>query len=258
MQNGNEKDKVLILGCSFTQGSYAPDPADDNREIIESNFGWYDQLTVFQGKKLDVYGVGGCGITTYASILNQMDKNNTLGDYSTVIIQETSEPRFVLLQKNHRWNVNIPNTNIENRTLDITHYSTFANHPHAVFCTHPFAIDWIFKHYDLGETSDNYKLDLMLSPTLMDLVDQGKSHIKFLLAKHNIKSYVFSLFGEQITDQYFHRLPLDNTLYLTIKESFPNSLSGPERNTIKHLSKHFSKYGNEVLGNLVNQAFQQL
>jgi len=257
MQDGNEKDKVLILGCSFTQGSYAPDPTDTKREIIESSFGWYDKLSYFEDRQIDVYGCGGCGLTTYASILNQLDKNRTLKEYSSVIIQETSEPRLSLFQKNHTWNINIPDNPCAQRTLNITHYSTFANHPHAVFCAHPFAIDWIFAHYDLNETSDKYKLDLLLSPTLMDLVDQSKSHIKLLLEKNDISCFVFSLFGAHLSDPFFQRLPLSPNLYAMVKSIDTDCLSGPDLG-IKHLSKHFSIRGNEVLGELVNNAFKEL
>lgn len=256
MQNSNEPDKVLILGCSFTQGSYAIDPSDVKKEIIESTFGWYDKLTVFQGKQIDVYGAGGCGSTIYASILNQMEKNNTLGQYSIVVIQETAEPRLSLIQENHKWNITVPDHNTQNRTLDITHYSTFANYPHVVFSAHYYALDRILAHYNLNKTTEKYKLDLLQSPTLIDLVDQAKSHIKFLLEKHNIKSYVFSLFGEHLTDSYFYRLPLDSRLYDTIKNYSVDSLSVPNAN-VQYSFKHFSRYGNEVLGKLVNTSLQQ-
>lgn len=256
MQASNEKNKLLILGCSFTQGSYTVDPKDKLREIIESNYGWYDKLDFFKDKKVDIYASGGCGLTTYASILNKLDRDGILNQYDTVIIQETSEPRLSLFNKNHTWMINKPSEIYNLRFLNITHYSTFANFPHVVFCVHPYALDWIFKNYELEETNDKYKLDLLSSPTLDDLVDHSKTHIKFLLEKHKIKTYVFGLFGYHLTDTFFHRLPLSPNLYDFIMNYSITCLSSPEPNT-KHLSKHFSKYGNEVLGNMVNSALKE-
>lgn len=257
MNSIKNEHKVLILGCSFTQGSYTLDHNDSNREFIGSNIGWYDQLNCLKGETIDVYGCGGCGLMTYASILNQLDKNEKLKEYRTVVIQETSEPRAVFFQENHKWDISIGDNFSTERTLNITHYSTFAKYPYAVFSSHYFGIDEIFKHYNLNVTSDKYKLDLGLSPTLIDIVDQSKSHIKLLLEKHNITCYVFSLFEYHITDLFFQRIPLPPKLFDFINKQYANCLSGSQPK-IKHITRHFSKRGNMILGNIVNNELSKI
>ena len=50
--------KVLILGCSLTQGSYARDEKSSIKESIVSSYGWYDSLKCLKDLEIDVFAFG--------------------------------------------------------------------------------------------------------------------------------------------------------------------------------------------------------
>ena len=116
--------KVLILGCSLTQGSYARDEKSSIKESIVSSYGWYDSLKCLKDLEIDVFAYGGGGYTTFAETLNDLHSNGKLKDYSMLIIQETSEPRFVLRKQDFSWRED-SSKEIEGRELNKTQVCFF-------------------------------------------------------------------------------------------------------------------------------------
>lgn len=253
MQARNEKNKVLILGCSFTQGSYKLNDVDHSRETIETNYGWYDHLDIFSDREIDVYSFGGGGYAAWAEILKDLETNNTIKNYDTVIIQETTEPRLGFRKQSFEWLVNFRGTPVD-RHLKINHYQSYYQCPHSCFTIHPDTLkEMLTKYYNISSVPVEWILDIGESKSPNKLVDICKSYIENLLKKNNIKVYVFSLFGHQFNSEYFHRLDLEPMLYDKLKTSDIENLS----TTKVPYPAHLSLKGNIALGKIVNNALKE-
>lgn len=94
-------NKVLILGCSFSNGSYEAKVPSKWGELAQdervSSFGWYDGLACFSDRSIDVYSMPGLGWLAYAHLIRSLDEQGKLAEYDTLIIQETFEPRVYLM-----------------------------------------------------------------------------------------------------------------------------------------------------------------
>ena len=128
---------ALILGCSFTSGSYTWDPEhivykealqpDGTYKTIDQGIGrermdangtwvrWLDPADYYT-----IYALPGSGIIQHAAIVKNLDIEGKLDDIDYVIVQKTYEPRLVLtkLQRIYsRWHDNFkhePTPDVEN------------------------------------------------------------------------------------------------------------------------------------------------
>lgn len=115
--------KVLIIGCSFANGSYeskvsgklGEGPTDERI----SSIGWYDHLEILGDRKIDVYSMPGLGWLAYAHLLRELSSSGSLLQYDLLLIQETFEPRFNLL--GNQFMSEFLESKEDSRTLDIRH-----------------------------------------------------------------------------------------------------------------------------------------
>ena len=111
--------KLLILGCSFSQGSFgenlawaegksSPDPKfqflqrspkilEDGssfyEDIIKDSLGWYHFVDMIKEFETTVFSFPGNGYSMWAQFLNIMADVGKLEEYDSIIIQESWEPR---------------------------------------------------------------------------------------------------------------------------------------------------------------------
>ena len=93
------KDKVLIIGCSFSAGwwTLAENQVKKNTgacEDLHDDYGWYDELP--SEDEYTIYSHPAGGYLNYAHLINKLSDSGELSQYSKCIIQETWEPRVCL------------------------------------------------------------------------------------------------------------------------------------------------------------------
>ena len=79
---------ILILGCSFSAGSFI------NNKLLTNSEGWYNFVDVFKGHNVTVISTPGNGYSLWFQILFLMDRYKKIKQYDQIIIQETLEPRL--------------------------------------------------------------------------------------------------------------------------------------------------------------------
>ena len=109
--------KLLILGCSFSQGSFGQNLAwsegrfkpdsefqflqkisrDTNspiyEDIINDSLGWYHFINMIKTFETTVFSFPGNGYSLWAQFLNVMADVGKLDQYDSILIQESWEPR---------------------------------------------------------------------------------------------------------------------------------------------------------------------
>ena len=92
--------KILIFGCSFTQGSYKPAEWSNRSKweapnTIKNYHGWWYFVDYFKDKDVTIVANSGQGYWSYYQILLYLNEENKL-DYDEIWIQETLEPRITI------------------------------------------------------------------------------------------------------------------------------------------------------------------
>jgi hypothetical protein len=250
-------NKVLILGCSLTQGSYGPTEQNYTKEEIVSSYGWYDSLKCLKDLEIDVFAFGGGGYTTFAETLSDLHHNGTLKDYSILIIQETWEPRFVLRKQEFSW---VTSNEIEERDLLIQHRYAFCFPPQVVFSNRETAFKNVWdEFYSINSIPDTLILDMLESSTYKNLVNFSIAYINQTIEQYNLKSFVFSLFEPSANSENLSnatRLDLSSNLYYEIKNDSLQNLSSEIELPGSYL-RHFSNLGNKKLGEIINESLKK-
>jgi len=76
--------KVLILGCSFSTGSF-----DNDDKLIEKSPGWFNFIDVLKDYHVTVFACPGMGFLAWAQLIIMLK----IEHYDMVIVQGTQEPR---------------------------------------------------------------------------------------------------------------------------------------------------------------------
>jgi len=240
--------KILILGCSFTLGSYtiaskevaafherknrkAPD------EYIEGSYGWWYFVDYFKNNDVTVIAFPAQGYWAYYQILLYLEEQNKL-EYDEIWIQETSEPRatinnykeisslFVLQQKEH---IKI------NETFNVFHAGLLA-------VTH-FNYYFSLNSWNCKKENEPYTLWRTFFKEITKLCAKN---IDKLCAEKNIKGYVWSMYDSIMECKHFTRLPLTSIR----QELKDNNLLVPGDNN----GLHQTEEGNKYIGELINKA----
>ena len=112
------RNRALVLGCSFTNGSYTLDPdfisytkveqpdgsiklvdTGLGRERLDTNGTWVGHLS--KQDHYTVYSTGGVGICQHSAVVEYYYEKNQLQDFDYIVVQTTWEPRLV-------WNKPLP------------------------------------------------------------------------------------------------------------------------------------------------------
>lgn len=255
--------KVLILGCSLTQGSYAHNEQSYTKEAIVSSYGWYDSLKCLKDLEIDVFAFGGGGYTTFAETLADLDCSGKLKDYSMLIIQETNEPRFILRKQDFSWledSYRVKSKDIKERELSIRHRTAFSLPPQSVFSMSPTSFDAICeRHYGITSLPTNFRLDILESSTYKNLVKFSLAYINQTIEQYNLKCFVFSLFEPSANSKNLSnatRLDLPLNLYYEIKNDSLKNLSSENELSGSYL-RHFSNLGHKKLGEIINDSLKK-
>ena len=219
--------KILILGCSFTAGSYEPCYIENRAswqapDRIKNYKGWYFYTDYFKNKDVTVIACTGQGYWSYYQILCFLRQENKL-NYNEIWIQETLEiplaRAFILEQKN-----------LEYTMLSAKEYNNF-----------------ILMHF-----SSKHGLDLQVGPFKLwsdnsffnDIVKMCSEKIDLLCEERNIKGYVWSMYEPIMDCNHFTRLPLKNIR----QELYDNNLlTGKE-----HKGCHQTEEGNKYIAKNIN------
>jgi hypothetical protein len=252
--------KVLILGCSLTQGSYGPTELNYTKERIISSYGWYDSLKCLKDLEIDVFGFGGGGYTTFAETLDDLHSSGKLKDYSMLIIQETTEPRFVLRKKDFSWRED-SSKEIEGRELSIQHRCAFSSDlAQSVFSNRETIFKQVWNEFYSIKLPDNLTLDILESSTYKNLVKFSLAYINQTIEQYNLKCLVFSLFEPSANSENLPnatRLDLPSNLYYAIKNDSLQNLSS-EKDLPGSNLRHFSNLGNKKLGEIINESLKKI
>ena len=122
MPHTNYIMNILILGCSFSYGSYYMDDSIANARDAEKcteDVCWYDWLN--PQHHYTVYTIPGGGWLNYMTVLSQID----LSRFDQCIIQETFETRMYLHNKLEFRQVNRKNFVTGDHNIEM-HYGDFA------------------------------------------------------------------------------------------------------------------------------------
>ena len=225
--------KILILGCSFTSGSYKKH-YKENRESWEApdklvnNKSWWYYVDYFKDKDVTVFACPGHGYWSYYQILLFLNEKKLR--YDEIWIQETKEPRAFLLDKK----------NIEHALLSA---QVEINLP-------PFQIIVLSQEDHLSLSPWNAEKEILpytiwLNSFFTDIVKMCSEKIDLLCKEKNVKAYVWSMYDSVMNCNYFTRLPLK---YIRLELYNNNLLTGKT-----HLGCHQTEEGNKYIANLINE-----
>lgn len=229
-------NKTLILGCSFTAGSYYVD--EDSIERIDNTYGWYDELP--KDSHYDVYSFPGGGLLNFSHLLQTID----LSSYSHCIIQQTWEPRFALyndtdfLPTVSRDNINVTIKKEFNSKLFVTKLNE-----------KPLVSSYIAKNNQttFDKNAVEYLSKLGDNPYTLGSIPASACLVNNLLQQHGIDSYTFSLFPTYNVDRY---MPYVKKLDFDI-DAF-GEIFVEHQNEIKDgVFGHFNRAGTQIFGQLV-------
>lgn len=231
--------KILVLGCSFSRGSYKeyewPDdddykgPVEKRDDIyIKDSKGWWYFVNYFDDKDITVIACPGQGYWAYYQIILFLNENKKL-NYDEIWIQETTEPRCTL----NSWQyIN------KSRIFNVTHFDN--------------SFDLIQIKYANDDDSNSFSLYQNDESTLSDTIKPFKENRTFFknltkscsyyidefCKEKNIKGYVWSMFNPIMKHNFFERL----TLTFMMQELKEKNLlvQGPNKNG--HQTEEGNKY----------------
>jgi hypothetical protein len=230
--------KTLILGCSFTAGSYY---VEDGIERIDNTYGWYDELP--KDNHYDVYSFPGGGLLNFSHLLQTID----LSSYSHCIIQQTWEPRFALYNDTDF----LPTVSRDN--IDVTIKKEFNS---KLFVTKLNEKPQVAKYIGTNNRTTfdrhaiNYLTKLGDNPYTTSSIPASACLVNNLLQQHGIDSYTFSVFDEYNVDRY---MPYVKKLDFDI-ESFYEIFIDYQNEIKDGVFGHFNRTGTQIFGQLVADA----
>ena len=212
----------LVLGCSFTSGSYMLNPEwtgssnDWKNEIwqekLETRTGWYSYVDWLKEFDTTVIATPAQGYVTWAQILHGLEVTDKIKNYQKIMIQETMEPRITFLLDTQVEKLVITNfvkcneivwENIKHvilNTQDIWDNNFQKPDLHipqlSVFNLHYHAVKRLFKDYP-----DNKNKEVFLNKYLHEytfgwlgnqVIQWAAQYVQDICKKYNITGYVWS------------------------------------------------------------------
>lgn len=236
-----KRKQVLILGCSYSLGSYTLDLDHIVNESCDKGHCWYDYLP----KEYDytVYSFPGGGYLNYATLLDN-DFDFTKFDYC--IIQETWEPRHTLCYPDQSTTLVSQRDNITQYCFDGDKkiFVTALNKNPAMVklieksqgidISDPNLLEWLYKvGFENGHATTMVRSYIVL--------------INRFLRESNIPTYAFSMSGRHFT---IH----DHVQYLDVSEKVRDRIwfKDEYQNFSKNFIGHFNHAGMTELGKIVS------
>ena len=212
--------KTLWIGCSHSAGTY---------DINDKNINQYGIPNVV-GKSFDydnwkIVACPGHGIIEFSNIVTELYYNDLL-NFDNIIIQLTTEPRLIGLEKDHerlkyrQLFKYIQNDTHRPKGNSIYRLDSDISHPYdfkMAFNMHPVSLYELYK--DSFPENRSYKIDNALvqmtqsiyeslSGVLVPTMRQSYKNIVDICTKENINLYTFSyVYGETFSGQLYRYLP---------------------------------------------------
>ena len=249
--------KILILGCSYSSGSWEPylneeektlkkytsscyGPAD---KLIKNSKGWYHFVDYFKDKDVTVIPIQGEGYFTWYQVLLMLDETNKL-NYDEIWIQETWEPRISFIEPKRLelgWNDPSYKQEVEDiKFFNSTgHFTGFRIRPHK---------------------SDHKKqdtLEIFNDVFFNNIIQKITELIEELCIEKKIKGYVWSMGNTTLMKcKHFIKLP--------IKLSYNHKSIYGELRRLKLVTfstnggAHQTEKGNKHIAKLINEALTEV
>jgi len=249
--------KILILGCSYSSGSWEPYLNQEEKilkrftatsygptdKLIKNSKGWYHFVDYFKDKDVTVIPIHGEGYFTWYQVLLMLDETNKL-NYDEIWIQETWEPRISFMEPKRLelgWNDPLYKREVEGiKFFDATgHFTGFWIRPH-------------ISDHKKQDTSEIFN-DVFFNNIIQKITEL----IEELCIKKKIKGYVWSMGNTTLMKcEHFIKLP--------IKLSYNHkSIHGELRRlnlitTNSTEGAHQTEEGNKYIANLINEALKKV
>jgi len=237
--------KVLIFGCSFSQGSYSLDKTAPH-ENCDNNIGWWSYVDCIKNAQKDIFAAGGCSYNAWTLLYDYYIKSK---NYDFCLIQETTEPRVSLLSlelikkyiKHHRPD---DKTNL---------YLTFEKEISILPSLMHYVIkDQLESKYGI-KFSDSWIKEWKSTKNTFQVINYKslKQYLVHRLKEDKIPIYFFNMLTNRKTFYGGIDLGLDE-LYFNVKDYYTFPLKSGEDST-----PHITKEGNKIIGDLVNQKLKK-
>ena len=231
--------KLLILGCSYTRGSYSFHKNGD--EELTSKETWADNIPA----EITLYCGYGVGYIQWVDVLESIELN----DFDAVILQESVEPKFQLnkdakwITTTHATEFRPPLTRHELHESSIIYSKGIKHRPQlqeALGLKQSDALDYI---HDIGNND-----------SVLNITKACASHINNKLKAHNIPGYIIRTHEYvNYTNEHIHCKYLDLDPLFTIVGNDKKLV-----NTITDGGQgHFTVEGNKLLATHVADAWNR-
>ncbi|MDA0754200.1 MAG: hypothetical protein O3A49_05930 [Candidatus Marinimicrobia bacterium] len=235
---------VLILGCSFSSGSYVFAEGRDDKEKLNSYIGWWNFVEYLKNHHKTIFSFSGMGWTAYNSLLYNLEENNKLSEYDICIIQETFEPRFSILKPNVFQNIQPV---YENKS--VKHYNfSLAD---SILHDRRWYVERLNKNYNLN-ANDNFIIDYNKSSSKWPLICGSKCFSLSLLDKHNIPTYLFSAYDSLLVDCKFKKIIDLKITNVWLRMSKYHTYKWIPNITSRY-APHITIDGNKEIGKIINE-----
>lgn len=227
-------DKVLVLGCSYTRGSYSFNHTND--EELTSSETWLDQLDM----DIDHYTGWGIGYINWLDIIESIELDN----YSAVILQESVEPKFQLT-KDVKW-IKTVTDNVTRYEFDINSIVFSRGLKHRTQLQKQLFLQDM-RHWMWIDKIDN-------NDSVFNITKACVSHINNVLKNANIPGYIIRSHDHvDYTNLHHHCKYLDLKPLHTIVDGNPSLV-----NTNREGGQgHFTVDGNKLLATHVADAWNR-
>ena len=245
--------KILILGCSFTLGSYklrdltkkidippwkAPDKNINHK-------GWWYFIDYFKDKDVTVIACPGLGYWAYYQILLFLKENYKL-NYDEIWIQETQDLgrpsifNYKFLEKMFQTPNNVKQTYLND--LENTNFKFFRTGSLSIKDNQILKLT----HSGIGGCMPEFLPYTVWEEFFRDVTYMCSEKIDLLCKKLNIKGYVWSMYESIMDCNHFTRLPLERVR----QELYDNNLLTGKI----HHGLHQTEEGNKYIAKLIDKA----
>ena len=262
--------KILVIGCSNSGNPHIQDTPITEKEV-KNKPGWWGFVEYFKNCDVTVFAVYGGGYVAWWQLLYFLDNHNKL-DYDEIFIQESWEPRIILLdEKILEFDIQIDfrfSQDQEYNSIYIELANTFNNInfirvTKKSICNFNSAVpsnldDKKINYFDIGKEGK--------CPILSNMfVKNAINGVEKICQQNNITGYVYSAFKNYYKGSYFKRLPITAS-YFILKDlnyvTYWPENGGVDNYTYNPTTKkyvirgtgHPTEEGYRYLGNLIDKA----
>ncbi len=249
--------KILILGCSFTRGSY--ELCDLTRKLDRKQWeapdnhinykGWWYFVDYFKDKDVTVIACPSLGYWAYYQLILYLNENKKL-DYDEIWIQETVDQyRPSIL--NYKFLEKMFQT--PNKSWKQKHLNDLENTNFKFFETGSILIkdncSLKLTHDGIGNCMPEFQPYTVWKEFFRDVTYMCSEKIQLLCKKLNIKGYVWSMYGPMMDCNHFIRLPLKRVR----QELYDNNLLTGKIHPGLHQTEEGNKYIAKLIDNNIDR-----